>query len=176
MVPEYCRCLIHLGFWPHYSPTPPLKKVSASPHISSKATWLCPLGFIGELGKGAEGESQEGWPFPQGMELPRTQKFKSSVSLAVSWPRSQVQPRTGCHSARGECSTPSWSHFKWELWASFLETLSLQTQNQTVLHLGSGISKADGEKEFKNNSIRRSTMKWGYVFSVAECDKNNVIP
>ena len=65
------RCLINLGFLPHYSPTPPLKKVSASPHISSKATWLCLLGFIGELGKGAEGEkvkkdglSHKGWNCP----------------------------------------------------------------------------------------------------------------
>ena len=142
----------------------PQKSFSKSTH-KFESNLALSSGLYRRIGEGGRGrESQEGWSLPQGMELPRTQKFESSVLLAVSWPRSQFQPRTGCHSARGECSMPSWSHFKWELWASFLETLSLQTQNQTVLYLGSGISKADGEKEFKNNSIRRNSMKWGYVF------------
>lgn len=94
--------------------TPPQKKVTGSPLIRQvlQANWLCPLGFVGEPGKGVEGEKVTRDGLSHRKELPKTQKLKSSVSLAVTWPRSQIQPQAGCDSTRGESSMPSRSHFK----------------------------------------------------------------
>ena len=143
MVPKYCRCLIHLGFLPHYSPTPPLKKVSASPHISSKATWLCLLGFIGELGKGAEGEkvkkdglSHKGWncPGPKNSspvcyQLSPGPDPSSSPGLGVIPPEENVLCPAGV-TLNESCGPHFWkpSHFKPRTKLCFTWALASQKQ------------------------------------------------
>lgn len=100
MVPEYCRCLINLGFLPLCSPHPSPQKVTASPHIRPVKA----LGFVL-------------WALQANWGRAEAEKVKkdglSHKGMCTQDPEIRVQCVISCLLVQIQIQPPDWVSFRW---------------------------------------------------------------